>query len=53
MALIAIGMSFGVACPAAWLAIIYDSLMWQTPALLAWTVMSIIGGIGLLSRRPK
>ncbi len=40
MALIATGMSLGFTCLGVGLAIIYDPIMWQTPAPYAWTVIS-------------
>ena len=48
---IATAMSFGFAILGIGLATYGDSAMWGTPAPYVWTVISILGTIGILTRR--
>ena len=47
MAVIATGMSFGFACLAIGLGIWGSEVMWATPAPYVWSVIAVIGGLGV------
>jgi predicted membrane-bound dolichyl-phosphate-mannose-protein mannosyltransferase len=41
----------GIGINAYGMALLYDPIMWETPAPIIWTVMPVIGIAGLLSGR--
>jgi hypothetical protein len=51
MAFIATGMTLGLGINAYGMALLWDPVMWETPAPIVWTVMPVIGAVGLLSGR--